>query len=118
MEYRNCLSSSRLRFRSTVPSRPLMGKRCGKSRKEEIHVELNLPADVQIKNFLGEGRRCVVYAASYRGERVAVKAYRAGMMANCRRRYGMTWSAFEHRRNCEVYRIEAIRRFIARPVAL
>jgi tRNA A-37 threonylcarbamoyl transferase component Bud32 len=81
-------------------------------------VEINLPAEVQIGKLLGEGQRCVVYAATYRGEPVAVKAYRASMMEKCRRRYGVTRSAFEYRRNTEAYRIDAIRRFIARPIAV
>src|SRR5689334_4059186 len=81
-------------------------------------MELNLPAEIQRGERLGEGQRCVVYAASYHGEQVAVKAYRASMMAKSRRHYGVTRSAFEFRRNSEVYGIEAIRRYIARPIAL
>jgi hypothetical protein len=81
-------------------------------------VEVKLPAEVQLGSLLGEGQRCLVYAATFRDEQVAVKIYRASMMAKCRRRYGVTRSAFEHRRNSEVYAIEAIRRFIARPIAL
>ena len=81
-------------------------------------VEVNLPAEVRLGNLLGEGQRCIVYAATYLGEPVAVKAYRTGMMAKCRRRYGITRSAFEFRRNSDAYAIESIRRFIARPIAL
>jgi len=81
-------------------------------------VEIKLPADVRIGNLLGQGQRCVVYAGTYGGEPVAVKAYHAGMMAKCRRRYGVTRSAFEYRRASAAYAIEAIRRFIARPIAL
>src|SRR5204863_146780 len=32
--------------------------------------------------------------------------------------YGVTRSAFEYRRNCQLYGVDAIRRFIARPIAL
>jgi hypothetical protein len=81
-------------------------------------VEIHLPADVQLGNLLGEGRRCVVYEATYRGEPVAVKVYRVSTMVKCRRRYGISLAEFEHRRNSEAYRIEAIRRYIARPIAL
>ncbi len=85
---------------------------------EGVLVELNLPKDIQVENLLGEGRRCVVYSATYRGELVAVKAYRPSTMAKCRRRYGISLAEFEHRRNSEAYRIEAIRRYLARPIAL
>jgi tRNA A-37 threonylcarbamoyl transferase component Bud32 len=81
-------------------------------------VDIHLPAEVELGACLGQGQRCVVYAATFRGEPVAVKAYRASMMDKCGRRYGVTRSAFEYRRNREVYAIEAIRHFIARPIAL
>lgn len=79
---------------------------------------LQLPADVQIDNLLGEGQRSMVYAATYCGDPVAVKAYRPEMMAKCRRRYGISLAEFEHRRNCELYAIETIRPYVARPIAL
>jgi hypothetical protein len=81
-------------------------------------MQVNLPAEVQLGKLLGEGQRCVVYAGSYRGQPVAVKVYRASMMAKCLRRYGVTRSAFEYRRSNEAYSIETIRRFVARPIAL
>ncbi len=81
-------------------------------------MELSLPADVRIENLLGEGQRCVVYSGTYQGEPVAIKVYRASMMEKCRRRYGITRSAFEFRRNCDIYAIEDVRPFVARPIAL
>jgi hypothetical protein len=79
---------------------------------------LHLPADVAIENLLGEGQRSSVYAATYRSEPVAVKVYRAEMIAKCRRRYGISLAEFEHRRNSEAYAIKTIRPYIARPIAL
>lgn len=81
-------------------------------------MELKLPAEVQLGDLLGEGWRCIVYAATYRGESVAVKAYRADMMVKCQRRYGITRSAFEHGRATAAYGVDAIRQYIARPIAL
>ena len=81
-------------------------------------MELSLPADLRIGNVLGEGQRCIVYAGTYQGEPVAVKAYRADMMQKCRRRYGITRSAFEFQRNTDIYAIESLRRFVAKPIAL
>jgi hypothetical protein len=81
-------------------------------------VDVNLPAEVQLGNLLGTGRRCVVYAATYHGEPVAVKVYHASMMAKCRRHYAVSLAEFEYRRNSQTFGIEAIRQYIARPVAL
>lgn len=80
--------------------------------------DLHLPAEVQIEKLLGEGRRSTVYAGTYRGEPVAVKAYRPDMIDKCRRRYGVSLAEFEHRRNSEIYALESARHYIARPVAL
>jgi RIO-like serine/threonine protein kinase len=79
---------------------------------------VKLPADIRLGDLLGQGQRCTVYAATYRGEPVAVKVYRAEMMAKCRRRYGISLAEFEHRRNSDTYAIAAIRPYIARPIAL
>ncbi len=81
-------------------------------------MELNLPAEVRIENLLGEGQRCIVYSGAYQGQPVAIKIYRAAMMEKCRRYYGITRSAFEFRRNCDIYAIEEVRPFVARPIAL
>jgi tRNA A-37 threonylcarbamoyl transferase component Bud32 len=80
--------------------------------------DMKLPADIQLGDLLGQGQRSTVYAATYRGEPVAVKVYRAEMMSKCRRRYGISLAEFEHRRNREAYAIEPIRSYIARPIAL
>ena len=81
-------------------------------------MELHLPAEIKLGKLLGLGRRSKVFAATYGGERVAVKTYHPRTMAKCQDRYGMTASAFEHRRNSDLYSIEAIRPFVARPIAL
>jgi hypothetical protein len=81
-------------------------------------VELNLPAEIKLGKLLGKGRRCTAFAAEYAGEQVAVKTYRIEAMTKCQHRYGMTAPAFEHSRNSDLYGIEAIRRFIARPIAV
>jgi hypothetical protein len=80
--------------------------------------DLHLPADVHIDALLGEGRRSTVYAGTYHGEPVAVKAYRPDMMQKCRRRYGVSLAEFEYRRNSDTYAIAAIRHYVARPLAL
>ena len=97
---------------------PRWGGSCELVARRGGLVELNLPAEVRLGNLLGEGRRCVAFAATYAGEQVVVKTYRTKMMTKCQDRYGTTASAFEHGRNSDLYGIDAIRRFIARPIAL
>lgn len=77
-----------------------------------------LPADLQLGQRLGEGRRSVVYRAHYRDEVVALKVYRPTFISKYREKYGVNIAEFEFSRNRAVRDIQGLRPYTAAPIAI
>lgn len=78
--------------------------------------DLNLPQELLLIGFAGQGRRSVTFKANYQGETVALKVYRGEFIEKYQDRYKLNIAQFEMTRNQAFYAVDALRPYAAKPV--
>ncbi len=73
---------------------------------------------VEITGKLGEGRRSIVYRASWKGEDVALKVFKREAIATHARKTSQNIAEFEHERNTDFYSVAGMERYVAKPLAV
>ena len=86
-----------------------------KAREVEIQQEPVLPEEIQIREFLGRGRRSFSYRGEYEGKDVVIKIYRKEFVEKYQRKCSIDIAKFEFERNATLYNIDEISPYIARP---
>lgn len=79
---------------------------------------LKLPSDLEPVSVAGEGRRSVTFKASYRGDTVAMKAYRPEFIQSYRSKYDVNIAVFEMSRNRAFRKVPELEPYAAKPLAV
>jgi len=79
---------------------------------------LRLPPDLEPLEVIAEGRRAIVFRASYRGETVAMKAYRPGIVEKFRKKYDQNIAVLEMSRNRRFRKIPELLPYTAKPLTV
>lgn len=79
---------------------------------------LKLPPQLEPTAVAGEGRRSITFKANYRGETVAMKAYRPEFIDAYRRKYDVNIGVFEMSRNRAFRKIPELLPLSAKPLAV
>lgn len=77
-----------------------------------------LPPGLEPGDRLGEGRRSIVYKASWQGRTVALKLYRPEFVEKYRRKYGLDIARFEHDRNRTFIDVPGLAPYAAKPIGI
>jgi SAM-dependent methyltransferase len=72
---------------------------------------------VKITGKFGEGRRSIVYRATWKGREVALKVYKDPAIASHARKNPQPIAEFEYSRNSEFYSVPGLDRYVAEPLA-
>ena len=86
-----------------------------KALEIEMQQALTLPDEIQVREFLGRGRRSFSYRGGYRGKDVVIKVYREEFIEKYQRKCSIDIAEFEFERNTSLYNISEIRSYIATP---
>jgi transposase-like protein len=81
---------------------------------DPVHV----PAEVEVFELLGQGKRTCTYRAQLNGQRVVLKVYRAAVMRRYRWRFDVHLAQFEHDRNRAFWDNPSLRDFTVEPLRL
>ena len=79
---------------------------------------LRLPTDLEPLEVIGTGRHSVVFRASYRGDMVAMKAYRPDSIEDYRRKHDVNIGVYEMSRNRKFRKVPALLPFTAKPLSV
>lgn len=79
---------------------------------------LRLPPDLEPISVAGKGRRSVAFKASYRGETVAMKAYRPDIVEAYRKKYDVNIAVFEMSRNRAFRKVPELLPYAAKPLSV
>mgnify|MGYP001817872115 FL=1 len=82
-----------------------------------MNAAQRLPPGLEPGDRLGEGRRSVVYEASWKGQQIALKLYRPEFVSKYRERFGLDIARFEYDRNQAFIEVPGLARYAARPLA-
>lgn len=82
---------------------------------DQIQESLSLPAEIQIKGYLGKGARSHVFEAILDEDTVIIKTYRKEVAQKYRDKYDVDIAEFEFGRNKSLYDLNEIKKYIARP---
>ena len=77
-----------------------------------------LPPGLEPGDRLGEGRRSVVYQASWQGREIALKIYRPEFVDKYRRKFGLDIARFEYQRNQAFIDVPGLAPYAAKPIAI
>jgi len=72
---------------------------------------------VKVIGKLGEGRRSMVYRATWKGREVALKVYKDTAIATHARKNPQPIAEFEYSRNSQFYSVPGLDRYVAQPLA-
>jgi hypothetical protein len=72
---------------------------------------------VKVTGRLGEGRRSMVYRATWQGREVALKVYKDTAVATHARKNPQPIAEFEYSRNYQFYSVPGLDRYVAQPLA-
>ena len=86
-----------------------------KAREVEIQQTITLPDEIQIREFLGRGRRSFSYRGEYEEKDVVIKIYRKEFVEKYRRKCSVDIAEFEFERNATLYNVDEIKPYIATP---
>ena len=75
-----------------------------------------LPPGLEPGARLGEGRRSVVYEASWQGRTIALKLYRPEFVSKYREKYRLDIARFEHDRNQAFIEVPGLAKYAAKPI--
>lgn len=75
-----------------------------------------LPPGLEPGARLGEGRRSVVYRASWQGRIIALKLYRPEFVSKYRDKYGLDIARFEYDRNRAFIEVPGLAPYAAKPI--
>ena len=75
-----------------------------------------LPPGLEPGARLGEGRRSVVYQASWQGRTIALKIYRPEFVTKYRRKFGLDIARFEYDRNRAFIKVPELAPYAAKPL--
>ena len=81
----------------------------------ELQQAVFLPDEIQVGGFLGRGRRSFSYKGKYENKDVVIKVYRREFIEKYQQKCSVDIAEFEFERNTDLYRIDEIRPYIARP---
>lgn len=73
-------------------------------------------ADVAVSGIVGEGRRCVAFAARSCGRDLVLKAYHPRAAARHARRCGISIARYEFERNAAFHRVPRLAAHVAAPI--
>jgi ubiquinone/menaquinone biosynthesis C-methylase UbiE len=73
-------------------------------------------ADLQVVEKLGEGKRCLVYRAKWRGREVGLKVYKPAAIASHARKHKLPLAEFEYRRNRAFFDAAGMSKYVAEPI--
>jgi len=79
---------------------------------------LRLPSDLEPISVAGSGLRSITFKASYRGETVAMKAYRPDVIDRYRKKYDVNIAVFEMSRNRAFRKVPELLPFAAKPLSV
>lgn len=79
---------------------------------------VKVPAEIEVFELLGQGKRTCTYRAQLDGQRVALKVYRAAVMRRYQWRFGIHLAQFEHDRNQAFWNNPGLREFTVQPLRL
>ncbi|NND45891.1 MAG: hypothetical protein HKN58_11255 [Xanthomonadales bacterium] len=79
---------------------------------------LRLPPDLEPISVAGKGRRSITFKASYRGDTVAMKAYRPEFIKTYRDKYDVNIGVFEMSRNRAFRKVPELLPYAAKPLAV
>jgi hypothetical protein len=79
---------------------------------------LRLPPDLEPISVAGKGRRSVTFRASYRGDTVAMKAYRPEFIESYRSKYDVNIAVFEMARNRAFRKVPELLPYAAKPLTV
>jgi hypothetical protein len=86
------------------------------SRSELADLALSHLGGTAIVGPLGEGGKCAVYRATWRGRDVALKVYKPQAVARHARNHGEDLAAYEHGRNLAFWSAPGLARYVAEPL--
>jgi hypothetical protein len=72
--------------------------------------------ELVLEGVLGEGRRCVVHAAEWRGRPVALRLHRSAAVHRHAERHATSLARFEHDRNVALHDVPGLRDHVAQPL--
>lgn len=76
---------------------------------------INLPDDIEIMGYIGQGGRAKVHSAMYGSEEVIVKVYDNDVIRKYKESYNVDIAVYEHTRNTLLYSLPEIKKYIAKP---
>jgi len=79
---------------------------------------LRLPPELEALEVVGSGRRSIVFKANYRGETLAMKAYRPDAIAAYRKKHDVNIGVFEMSQNRALRKIPELLPYVAKPIAV
>lgn len=79
---------------------------------------LRLPPDLEPISVAGKGSRSVVFKASFRGDTVAMKAYRPKAIETYRKKYDVNIAVFEMSRNRAFRKVPELLPYSAKPLSV
>lgn len=75
----------------------------------------NVPDDVEVVAYIGEGNRAQVYKAKLNNIDVVIKVYKPSVAKKYSEKYKVDIAEYEYERNTALYGIDEIRQYIAKP---
>lgn len=103
------------RIRSFLRRKKMRLKQSGwRPPPDPVHV----PADIEVLELIGQGRRSCTYRARYREQVVALKVYRLDLVRRYRWRFGVHIAQFEYERNRAFWDNPALRPYTVEPLRL
>lgn len=76
---------------------------------------INLPGDIEIIDYIGQGGRAQVHSAMYEDKEVIVKVYDLEVIKKYQQTYNVDIAVYEHSRNKLLYALPEIKKYIAKP---
>ena len=81
-----------------------------------LKENINLPDDVVVANFIGHGRRSIVFDGYFCGNAVVIKVYKNEFIKKYDQRFNLDIAKYEYQRNVKLYEIPEIQKHIAQPI--
>lgn len=76
---------------------------------------INLPDDIEIIDYIGQGGRAQVYSAIHGNDEIVVKIYSRDVVKKYKESYNVDIAIFENARNKSLYALPEIQKYIAKP---
>lgn len=83
---------------------------------DDEHVDIRVPADIEVGEVLGRGARSMGYAGTLAGRKVAIKFYRPKFVHKFRHKYGVDIAQFEYDRNAAFRAVPGLAQFTVEPL--